>query len=282
MMHPNTTPQVTALQYGNAKVRIFQSREQLGRAAARDAANVIRAAIAERGESRIVAATGNSQLDVVKELVREKDIDWSKVDVFHMDEYVGVDQNHPAGFRRWIRERIAEVVSPRAVHYINGEGDVEAEIARYTALLAAGPLDLAFVGIGENGHIAFNDPPVADFNDPQQVKRVTLEEACRSQQVNEGHFATIAAVPTDAITMSCSGLLRARTWICCVPELRKANAVKRALEGEISTACPASIVRTHADATIYLDHESSSLLAGKRGGFDGGYGRFPAYHFDIQ
>jgi glucosamine-6-phosphate deaminase len=208
-----------------------------------------------------MVATGNSQLDVVKELVKQPNIDWKKVDVFHMDEYVGVDANHPAGFQRWIRERVEDVVHPRSVHYINGMAEPAYEIARYTKLLNAGPIDVAFVGIGENGHIAFNDPPVADFNDPATLKCVTLDAACRAQQVNEGHFASVDEMPQQAMTVTCSGLLRAKVWICCVPEARKAPAVKRALEGEVSTACPASIARTRDNVTIYLDAESSSLLA---------------------
>lgn len=248
------------LQYGKAKVRIFATRGELGQAAAADAALLIRQAIAERGSSRIMVATGNSQLDVTKHLVRQPGIDWSVVDVFHMDEYVGVDANHPAGFRRWIRERVEEKVHPRSVHYINGETDVDAEIARYTAMLSEGPLDVAFVGIGENGHIAFNDPPVADFNDPQMLKRVRLDAACRQQQVNEGHFPDISSVPEEAISVTCSGLLRARAWISCVPEARKAAAVKAALEGPITTGCPGSIARTHENVTIYLDTDSASLL----------------------
>lgn len=248
------------LYYGKAKVQIFATRAELGLAAAKDAAALIEQAIRERGSSRVMIATGNSQLDVVKELVKQPNVDWSKVDVFHMDEYVGVDENHPAGFRRWIRERVEDVVHPRVVHYINGEGDVEAEIARYTALLEAGPLDIAFVGFGENGHIAFNDPPVADFNDPKTMKRVVLDETCRRQQVNEGHFENMETVPAEAITVTCSGLLRAKAWISCVPESRKAKATRCALEGEVTTACPASVAKTHENVSVYLDTESAALL----------------------
>jgi len=248
------------LYYGKAKVQVFATRAELGLAAAKDAAALIEKAIQERGSSRVMIATGNSQLDVVKELVKQPNVDWSKVDIFHMDEYVGVDENHPAGFQRWIRERVEDVVHPRSVNYILGMGDVEAEIARYTALLEAGPLDIAFVGIGENGHIAFNDPPVADFYDPKMLKVVTLDPACRAQQVNEGHFASMETVPAEAITVTCSGLLRAKAWISCVPEERKAMAVRNALEGDISTACPGSIARTHDNVSVYLDTESASLL----------------------
>ncbi|MDR3736302.1 MAG: glucosamine-6-phosphate deaminase [Acidobacteriaceae bacterium] len=248
------------LQYGRAKVQIFATREELGLAAAKDAAALIEKAIAERGSSRVMIATGNSQLDVVKELVKQPNVDWSKVDVFHMDEYVGVDENHPAGFQRWIRERVEDVVHPRSVNYIVGLGDVDKEIARYTELLEAGPLDIAFVGFGENGHIAFNDPPVADFNDPKMLKRVKLDQACRAQQVNEGHFSSMETVPAEAISVTCSGLLRAKAWISCVPEARKAKAVRCALEGPITTECPASIARTRDNVSIYLDKESAQLL----------------------
>lgn len=259
MSVPATTPD-QSLQYGKAKVRIFATREELGRAAAQDAAAFIRHAIVERGSARIMVATGNSQLDVVKHLVLQPGIDWSVVDVFHMDEYVGIDDRHPAGFRRWIRERVEEKVCARSVHYINGESDIDAEIKRYTALLSEGPIDVAFVGIGENGHIAFNDPLVADFNDPHMLKRVRLDETSRQQQVNEGHFPSIASVPEEAISVTCSGLLRARAWISCVPEGRKAAAVKAALEGPVTTECPGSIARTRDHVTIYLDSDSSARL----------------------
>lgn len=250
--------------YGTAKVQVFSTRAELGGAAAADVAHLIAEAIRERGNARIMIATGNSQLDVIKELVLCPDIEWPKVDVFHMDEYVGVDGHHPAGFQRWIRERVEQKVHARSVNYISGLGNVDHEISRYTDLLSAGPIDIAFVGFGENGHIAFNDPPVADFNDPQMVKRVALDETCRQQQVNEGHFATIDQVPKEAITVTCSGLFRAKTWISCVPEARKAKAVHAALEGEITTACPASLAKKHPHTTVYLDSESAALLTLER------------------
>ncbi|QNI35784.1 glucosamine-6-phosphate deaminase [Edaphobacter albus] len=246
--------------YGTAKVQVFSTRAELGVAAAADVAHLIKEAVREHGHARIMIATGNSQLDVVKELVLRSDIEWPKVDVFHMDEYVGVDGDHPAGFQRWIRERVEQKVNARSINYISGLGSTDEEIARYTDLLNAGPIDIAFVGIGENGHIAFNDPPVADFNDPQMLKRVVLDATCRQQQVNEGHFATIDLVPKEAITVTCSGLFRAKNWISCVPEARKAKAVRTALEGEITTACPASLAKRHLNTTIYLDTQSASLL----------------------
>jgi len=189
-------------------------------------------------------------------------IDWNRVVVFHLDEYVAIDAGHGASFRQWIRTRIDEVLRPAAVHYIQGDAvDPEAEVARYSALLEEAPIDLAFVGFGENGHIAFNDPHVADFADPATLKIVELDEACRRQQVGEGHFEDLEAVPRFAFTMTCSAIFRAKTWICCVPEARKAKAVADALEGPVSTECPASLVRRHPDAYVFLDAASSALLS---------------------
>jgi glucosamine-6-phosphate deaminase len=178
-----------------------------------------------------------------------------------MDEYVGISDKHPASFRLWLKTRVAEVVHPASMHYLGGDAaDIDAELKRYAGLLAAAPIDLAFVGFGENGHIAFNDPHEADFNDPKVIKIVTLDEACRKQQVGEGHFPSMADCPSKAITLTCPTLLSAEHLVCCVPDARKSNAVRGALEGPISTDCPASIVRTHAHASIYLDGPSASLL----------------------
>lgn len=243
-------------------VRIFADARTLGVAAAADAAGVISDAIAQRGLARVMVATGNSQLEVIKALVEHHEVEWGKVQGFHMDEYVGIPAHHPASFRLWIRTRFAEKVRPREMHYIEGDRpDPDAVARRYASLLAHGPMDIAFVGIGENGHIAFNDPPVADFNDPLLVKRVTLDETCRAQQVGEGHFPTVNDVPREAVTVSCRGLLEAKHWVCCVPERRKARAVRDSLEGPISTACPGSVARRHPHAILYLDKESSSLLS---------------------
>ncbi|HEV2326258.1 MAG TPA: glucosamine-6-phosphate deaminase [Terracidiphilus sp.] len=254
-------PPGTEYSYGNARVRIYSTRRKMGLAAAEDAAAHIRKTVEERGLARIMIATGNSQLDVIDSLVKQPTVPWKLTEIFHMDEYLGLAADHPASFRRWIRERVEEPLHGVRVNYIEGDApDPEVEMRRYTQLLRSGPIDLAFVGFGENGHIAFNDPPMADFEDPCMMRRVTLDEACRRQQVGEGHFHTLADVPAEALTVSCSGLLRARAWICCVPEQRKAQAVHRALLGEISTECPASIVRTHANAKVYLDPESASVL----------------------
>jgi glucosamine-6-phosphate deaminase len=180
--------------------------------------------------------------------------------VFHMDEYVGAGPDHPAGFQRWIRERIVQPVGPRAAHYLDGLAEPGAECDRYAALLRALPLDLCCLGIGENGHLAFNDPPVADFDDPLVVKVVELDAACRRQQVNEGHFASIDAVPVEALTVTIPALLGAATVLAVVPEARKADPVRHALTDPVSTACPASILRTQAHVALYLDTGSAGGL----------------------
>jgi glucosamine-6-phosphate deaminase len=251
-----------SFQVDRLRVRIFGDKAAAGRAAAADAAGVIAAAIQSRGQARIMVGTGNSQIDLIDALVREPGVDWTKVEGFHLDEYVGIAADHPAAFRLWIRTRFAEKARPRAMHYLEGDArDLEAALRNYAAALARAPVDLAFVGIGENGHIAFNDPPIADFSDPLLVRRVTLDEACRRQQVGEGHFPSFESVPREALTVTCSGLFRAKHWICCVPEGRKARAIKAALEGPISTACPGSLARRHPDARLYLDPDSSALLS---------------------
>jgi glucosamine-6-phosphate deaminase len=178
-----------------------------------------------------------------------------------MDEYVGISPEHPASFRRWLRDHLACVVHPGAVHLLNGDApDIDAECRRYAALLAEGPVDVCFIGFGENGHIAFNDPHVADFDDPLMVKRVAMDERCRMQQVGEGHFPNLAAVPPEALTLTCPALMRAEHWICSVPDRRKAEAARNAIEGPIGPHCPASLVRAHPDAAVYLEPESTSLL----------------------
>lgn len=246
---------------GSANVAVYSSTEELGRAAALRAAELVRDAITRRGYARMIAATGNSQIPLANELIKQP-VEWSAVELFHMDEYIGLDANHRSSFRYWIRTRLADKIHPRATHYLEGNAtDLASEIRRYTDLLLVDSIDLAFVGFGENGHIAFNDPPVADFRDPATVKRIVLDEACRRQQAGEGHFPSEAAVPREAVTITCTGLFRAQSWICCVPDRRKAEAVRNALEGPISEVCPASLVRRHSRAFVYLDTESASLLS---------------------
>jgi len=252
---------VQQFQAGNARVTVYGSAASAGAAAAAEAARVIRAAIAKQGCARVIGATGNSQIPLVDALVNEN-IDWKAVELFHMDEYAQMTADHPSSFRYWIRTRLEEKVHPGRTNYLNGDaGDLMAEMNRYSKLLNEAPIDVAFVGFGENGHIAFNDPPVANFNDPATVKIITLDDACRRQQAGEGHFKDVDAVPRQAITITCSGLFRAHTWVCCVPEGRKAEAVRNALEGPISEACPASLVRRHVQAYVFLDVASASRLS---------------------
>lgn len=243
------------------QVQVFLSKREASRAAAAAAAAVIRGAIASRGRARIVVSTGNSQIDFIDALVVAPDLDWNAIEAFHLDEYAGMAMTHPASFRLWLKTRLADRVSLRAMHYVNGDApDLEAECRRYGALLAEAPIDSGFIGIGENGHIGFNDPPVADFADPLPVKIVRLDAACRRQQVGEGHFDGISAVPKRALSLTCPTIVGMTNLICCVPELRKAEAVRDTIEGPISTACPASILRTHGRAQLFLDSESASLL----------------------
>jgi glucosamine-6-phosphate deaminase len=255
-------PDPFAMAFGPARVVVYSDVAAMARAAADQAADVMRAAVRERGVAHVMFATGNSQLAFVDMLVaRTADVPWADTIVFHMDEYVGVGPDHPAGFQKWIRERIVEPTSPRAAYYVDGQGEAERSCARYAALLAQHPLDLCCLGIGENGHLAFNDPPVADFADPLDLKVVTLDEGCRRQQVNEGHFPSEADVPDEAITVTVPALLRAARVLAVVPESRKAEPVRRALEGPVGTACPASILQRTGHATVFLEPESAALLS---------------------
>ncbi len=242
-------------------VRILRDAAALARAAALEAAALLRDAAARHGMAHAMFATGNSQLAFVDRLVEPSmDIPWGDVVIFHMDEYAGVGPEHPASFQRWIRERIEQPTHPWAAHYLDGRADPARECERYSELLATHPLDLCCLGIGENGHLAFNDPGVADFDDPLDVKVVELDAACRRQQVGEGHFATDADVPALAMTVTIPALLRATRVLAIVPEARKANAVRDALHGPVATSCPASILRQTPQATIFLDSDSAGAL----------------------
>jgi glucosamine-6-phosphate deaminase len=243
-------------------IDIYPTRRHAAEAAAHAAALALRVCIGRQGHARIMVGTGNSQLEMIGFLARQRDIDWSKVDAFHLDEYVGLPADHPSSFRYWIRHQFVQHVRPRSISYIEGDAaDLSAMTQAYSRQLLAAPVDLAFVGIGENGHIAFNDPHVADFKDPQVVKRVQLDEVCRRQQVGEGHFPDLDSVPNEAVTVTCSGLFRAKNWICCVPDLRKAEAIRGSLQGPVSTKCPGSLVTLHPSAAVFLDQESASLLS---------------------
>jgi len=241
------------------RICVFSDRLALARAAAHEAASRIRAAVGAHGYARIVAATGTSQIAFLDRLTRDADVDWSKVELFHLDEYVGLPDDHPASFRRYLRERLIQAAGIARFELIDGSGDPDVVCEELGRKLAARPADVAFVGIGENGHLAFNDPP-ADFDTEQPYLVARLDEACRRQQVGEGWFASIDEVPERAITMSIRQILKARAIVAVVPESRKAPAVRLCLEGDVSPMAPASILRTHEDTTLFLDTESAALL----------------------
>src|SRR5262245_9986712 len=242
------------------RVSVFPDHIALAHAAARDAAARIRAAIAASGQARIVVATGTSQMAFLDRLTRRADLDWSTVELFHLDEYVGLPEDHPASFRKYLRERLIQPTGIVRFHLIDGCGDPQEVCEDLGRKLAAHPIDVAFVGIGENGHLAFNDPP-ADFETERPYLVVQLDDACRRQQVGEGWFTALGDVPACAITMSIRQILKARAILAVVPESRKAVAVRMCLEGDLSPMAPASILRTHQDTTLFLDTESAALLA---------------------
>ena len=241
-------------------LKLYKDKKELSRAAAMQAAATIRDAIKERGLARIVAATGASQFEFLEALTAEREIDWQAVELFHLDEYIGLPMTHPASFCKYLQDRLISKTGIARHHLMNGADEPRQVIRRASDAIEAAPIDVAFAGIGENGHLAFNDPP-ADFetNDPYII--VNLDELCRRQQVNEGWFANIADVAKQAISMSIRQILKSRSIISVVPDVRKAPAVKACLEGSISPMAPASILRTHANATIYVDEHSAKLLS---------------------
>jgi glucosamine-6-phosphate deaminase len=242
------------------QVKTYLDRLTMSRAAAHRAALALRAAIGERGGARIVAATGASQFAFLDALTAAPDIDWTKVEMFHLDEYVGLPLDHPASFRKYLLDRVVDKVGIARFHPLDGERDPSRVAEEVGRELDAAPIDVAFVGIGENGHLAFNDPP-ADFATDRPYLIVTLDEACRRQQVGEGWFGSIAEVPSQAISMSVRQILKAREIICVVPDARKAQAIHACVEGEVSAMAPASILRTHANTTLFLDRDSAALLS---------------------
>ena len=242
------------------QIRILRDKGLLSRAAAEHAANSLRSLLREKTNVRLVAATGASQLEFLETLTSASDIDWPRVEVFHLDEYVGLPVTHPASFRNYLYERLVHKTGVRRFHPLNGESDPEAVASEVGRELLAAPTDLTFVGIGENGHLAFNDPP-ADFETDEPYLVVSLDQACRRQQVNEGWFATLDDVPAKAISMSVRQILCAKEIIAVVPDARKAAAVKACFEGAISPLAPASALRKHLHVTVYLDRESASGLS---------------------
>lgn len=243
------------------EVRVFANQDELAVAAATEAGLVLRAALEASGSAAAILATGNSQLQFLEKLAGVEGIDWSRITLFHMDEYLGLSAEHSASFRRYMRERVESRLRPRKFHYVEGDAlEPFKECERYTRLLHGQPINLCCLGIGENGHLAFNDPPVADFEDPLAVKLVRLDDACRQQQVGEGHFTSIQAVPQYAFTLTIPMLCSAERMICVAPEKRKAQAAKDALQGPVSAACPASILRKQSHCTLFLDRDSAELL----------------------
>jgi glucosamine-6-phosphate deaminase len=240
-------------------LKVFPDKIQLGQTAAADAAGIIKRAIEERGHARIIAATGASQFEFLRALTANSDLEWKRVEMFHLDEYVGLPETHPASFRKYLLERLIEPTGIEKYHLLNGQADPYKVCQEVGELLNSAQIDVAFAGIGENGHLAFNDPP-ADFETNEAYIVVNLDEPCRRQQVGEGWFKDLSEVPQRAISMTVNQLLKAREIICVVPDARKAEAVKNCFENEISPHFPASILRRHERTTVYLDADSSALL----------------------
>jgi glucosamine-6-phosphate deaminase len=241
-------------------IRVFDNRRALGEAAAAQTAAALVRAIGDRGEARLLAATGASQFELLDALTRRTDIDWPRVEMFHLDEYIGLPESHPASFRRYLRERLIEPTGITRHHLLDGNADPGDVCMRAGAAIQSGPIDCACIGIGENGHLAFNDPP-ADFETAAPFIVVHLDEASRTQQVGEGWFPTVEDVPPRAITISVRQIMAAREIVCVVPDARKAQAVRRCLEGPVDPGAPASILQTHPNVTIYLDTASAALLS---------------------
>jgi glucosamine-6-phosphate deaminase len=233
----------------------------MGKAAATAGAEHIRRAIAERGDANIIVATGASQFEMLSELVKQPNINWNRVTGFHLDEYVGLPIDHPASFRGYLWQRfVSKLPLPlRAFHFLDGEGDPKAECRQVAEIIRRHPIDVAFVGIGENGHLAFNDPP-ADFDTEEPYLVVQLDDACRRQQLGEGWFPTFDDVPKQAISMSVRQIMKSRAIICTVPDERKAEAVRNSVEGHVSPKVPASILQRHERCTLFLDKPAASLL----------------------
>ena len=241
-------------------VHVHDTKRATSERAADRAVELLRSTIDEQGRASFVAATGASQFDFLDVLTDAPDVDWDRTTMFHLDEYIGLSETHPASFRKYMRERLIEEVHPGTVNLVEGDApDPEAECDRLNEAIEEAGLDVAFIGIGENGHLAFNDPP-ADFETTDPFIVVELDEACRRQQLGEGWFESIADVPERAISMSINQIMAADAIVCTVPGERKAEAVRAALEGPVTPECPASILQEHPATDLYLDEESASLL----------------------
>ena len=240
-------------------IKCFDDKKEMARVAADQAASILRDTIQKQGKARLIAATGAAQFEFLEALTTLPAIEWKRVEMFHLDECIGLPETHPASFCRFLKERLIEKTGMIHYHLLNGEEDPAEVIRRTGAALQSEPIDVAFVGIGENGHLAFNDPP-ADFETEEPYIIVTLDEPCRRQQLGEGWFDSLADVPRRAISMSVRQILKTKQILCIVPDARKANAVKACFDGEISPLAPASILRTHPNTTVYLDKNSAALL----------------------
>jgi len=238
------------------RVRVYDTRKQLGTAAGLAVAERMRALLASQPGVRMIFAAAPSQNEFLETLVAQDGIDWSRVTAFHMDDYIGLAPDAPQRFSRFLQDRLFDLVRPGVVHLIDVSAGIEAECERYGRLLTEAPIDIVCLGIGENGHIAFNDPPVADFDDPVPIKPVELDDACRTQQVNDGCFPTFDAVPTHALTLTIPLMMSGAHLYCMVPGPTKRNAVTETLNGPISTACPATVLRRHPDCTLFVDVDS--------------------------
>ena len=240
-------------------IKCFDDKKEMARVAADQAASILRDTIQKQGKARLIAATGAAQFEFLEALTTLPAIDWKRVEMFHLDEYIGLPETHPASFCRFLKERLIQKTGMVHYHLLNGDEDPAEVIRRTGEALQSEAIDVAFVGIGENGHLAFNDPP-ADFETEEPYIIVMLDEPCRRQQLGEGWFDSLADVPRRAISMSVRQILKTKQILCIVPDARKANAVKACFDGEISPLAPASILRTHPDTTVYLDKNSAALL----------------------
>ena len=249
-----------SFQIENLSIEIYGQSKEMGAAAADYVTKKLNDAIVKKGGANLILATGASQFSFL-EALQTKEIDWGKITVFHLDEYKGISESHPASFRKYLKERILNKVAPKKIYFLNGDAaNLQLEIKNYEEALQAHPIDIACIGIGENGHIAFNDPAVADFQDPKLVKVVELDEACRNQQLGEGWFPSFDDVPKEAVTLTITAIMNCEAISCVVPDERKAQAVYNSLYGDISTSCPASILRTHPETVLFLDKASASLI----------------------
>lgn len=251
--------ETTCKGHGAMNFRIFKDKDSLGKTAAEHAAAAIRQAILNRGSARIIAATAASQKEFLEALTSAPGIDWRLVELFHLDEYIGLPMSHPGSFRKMLLEQLINKTEIVKYHLLDGDGDANAVVARVGAAVAAAPVDIAFLGIGENGHLAFNDPP-ADFDTEEPYLIVKLDEACRRQQVGEAWFSDLSQVPQQAISMSVRQIMKVQEVLAIVPDSRKAAAIQLCFEGEIGPMAPASILRNHPKATVYLDKNSAALL----------------------